>query len=1347
MSGWTPDSISRFLRENQHRLEGPAQYLGDEPNVPAKDWDSAKLRVLMAASWPYEHAAGNQSIPAVWKAVNDHDQYLCDRYYLPSTPRDMGIFERAGVPVFGLEHRRPLGDYDVVGTSISYVVLLMNFVHYLAVSGVPLRWRDRVPEEHPMILVGGQAYCNPEVMAPVVDCVFLGEAEDEQGNGGIGQVLRMIEMFKAEGSWNEDRVSCYGRLARTFNYLYFPRFVCVEYATAAEHSGKQVSGYRGLLDGMRMPFRKRHVVNLDNIMPLDAPPLLFTNPSLGSGDVEAGRSCPAWCSFPLLGSEKIITQEGVRQIGSTVGETVFVWTGDGGWMKATAESHGRQQVQRITFVPATPSGWGSAATCKYGHSRTGIAQDGLRATGASLNTPAVSKTGRCSTCHRIVMRNKYYIKTGRPAKVVALEAVPGWRKARGGWRKSSRTMVRQQVIATPSHGWELVDGSETHDLCVGDYVPAASVERFDESSREFKRGWIHGMMFGDGHKEGGKHVTGYKIRLFGEKDGQHLWRFQEATAWTFEEDGFFVRRIGFEHHPISPDGEPSVWLRSYVRLKEFPPEDASLTYLAGFMVGWAAADASGRADNSRVRRLYSQRRDARAWLDKYAAAAGWVLVGHAVASTPTNFGARHDPLNAFTLAPAEERGWKVVQIEPLARSAEVYCLTVPGARRFTLASGILTGNCRLTYATKPYRQHSAEYTTAHARNIRNNLGGTEISPFAPDWPMATNKNQVLKSILETVSDKVDTVAQRIDDFISDATYLMLQAAGGARSITLGLEGVSQRMRDLVGKATSDEEVREAVTRGIRAGFRKFKLFMIVGLPGEDTGDMIRIMALARDLAAIRDSLNVDKVTIQFSFTPLLYEAQTPFQWFSCWPVPDHDLIDVFDELKKLGILAKVGTKAEFNKVHFFQLCQRASREAGEAVIDVLEDLGIGCWGGVPRDMAARLDAALKLRGFVNGFADLFGERSRVDMFGWEFIDTGVSRKLLWQTFERMRDFAQYTDSKTYDSKFDANYHGQEWIDRCDERCSGSSCGVCDRKDLELRRDYLQAAQRDRDVDVSSLRTVDQSSVAVRVRARLLRPEGYRWADNEFRRHLIRRAGYRAQEKIGGPCVSKHSIWFASDAHGYRDWTCGTDYVEFGLTRRIRRLSGAEGEWMEKLTGELKPWLDFQSWAVFPANVSMRAGAGLSLHALELLENPDKVSSWISRWQEREHVPLRLKQEGGFFTTTAEEVNAKDFVADLWLVRSGTGIELRMLARRRAGPYQVWQALSGKAGWIEAAARPARTLEVFARRDEAEAGLACVDCGLSIPESVMGQAWSEDRCPRCADEEAGIVLAGLAREGV
>jgi radical SAM superfamily enzyme YgiQ (UPF0313 family) len=952
MSDWSPEDISKFINTHAYKLDGPAQWLGNEPNSRHKDWDSASFRMLMAASWPYDQAAGNQSIPAVWKAINDkRPDYLCDRYYLPATPRDMRIFERGGVPVFGIESRHGLGDFDVVGTSISYVVLLINFCKYLTMSGVPLRWRDRVPEDHPMIMIGGQAFCNPEAMAPIADCIFVGEAEDEPGNGGIGQVCRMIEMFKKEGSWNVDRVGCYERLARSFNYLYFPRFVEVHYGD--REGQKQVTGYSSSCDGMRMPFRKRHVINLDNIKPLDDPPLLYVDPSLGSGDVEQSRGCPAWCTF-----------------------------------------------------------------------------------------------------------------------------------------------------------------------------------------------------------------------------------------------------------------------------------------------------------------------------------------------------------------------------------------------------------CRLSWAQKPFRQRSVEYMTGFAKQFQSNIGGVELSPFGPDFPMATNKNALLKSLLENVSDKIDTVAQRIDDFISDDTYLILQAVGGARSITLGLEGTSQRMRDLVGKATSEAEVREAVTRGIRAGFKKFKLFMIVGLPGEDTGDIAKIMSLARSLADIRDSLATDKVQIQFSFTPLLYEAQTPFQWFPTWPVPDHDLIDVAAALKEIKVLFKIGVKGETNKVHFFQLCQRASKDAGEAIIDVLEEMDQGCWGGVPKIMQVSLDAALKKRGFANGFGDLFGERDRGDMLGWEFIDTGISRDLLWDTFVKMREFAERTDSTTYDTKFDERYHGNEWINRCDEQCLGNHCGVCSRRDLELRRDYLSAATADRKVEVSRIRPVDQTTVAVRVRARLDRPESYRYADNGFRRHLLRRAGYRAQEALGGPCVSKNAIWFASDAHGYRDWTYGTDYADFGLTRRILNDADAgdlaERTWMRKLRVELAPWLDLKEWKVYPATVSMRSASGASLHELEINDAPDRVRARLNDWEMSEYIPLKLRQEGSYFAAAMEEVNAKDFVNDLWLVRDGTRLLLKMLARHRAGPYQVYQALMGKPSWIEAAQFPARTLDVFSNRDELE-GLSCPRCGGSLPESLMGVQWDGVYCARCKDERAGIVLAGLTRE--
>jgi hypothetical protein len=526
--------------------------------------------------------------------------------------------------------------------------------------------------------------------------------------------------------------------------------------------------------------------------------------------------------------------------------------------------------------------------------------------------------------------------------------------------------------------------------------------------------------------------------------------------------------------------------------------------------------------------------------------------------------------------------------------------------------------------------------------------------------------------------------------------------------------------------------------------------MIIGLPGEDTGDVARIMQLARDLADIRDSLATSKVTIQFSFTPLLYEAQTPFQWFSAWPVPDHDLIDVANELKELKILFKIGVKGEPNKVHFFQLCQRASRDAGEAVIDVLEEIDQGCWGGVPKYMQAMLNVALKAHGFANGYGDLFGERGRGDMLGWEFIDTGISRDLLWGAFVAMREFAERTDSATYDSKFDERYHGNEWIDRCDERCVGNSCGVCSGKDLALRRDYLADAKGDRAVDVSAIRPVDQSTIAVRVRARLSRPGEFRYADNGFRRHLLRRAGYRAQEAFGGPCVSKPAIWFASDAHGYRDWTFGTDYVDFGLTRRLRRLPREDGQqsqqhsWMAKLTDELEPWLTLVGYEIYPANVSMRSGSGASLHELEIKDDPDRLRARLHDWEMSEFVPLLIRQEDSYFAAASETVNAKEYVDDLWMVRDGTRFVLKMLARHRAGPYQVYQSLMGKASWIEAAQYPARTLDVFT---EAEGGIGgeCLRCGRSIPESLMGVQWDENYCPRCQDEMAGIILVGLWKE--
>src|SRR5215469_14420353 len=143
MSDRTPEYITGWLDRNSHRFDNPSQFLGTEPGAARKPWDECSVRWLVAASWPYYHGTGNQSIPAVCATINRNPSFYADRFYLPETPRDLRALERDEIPVFGIESKHQLRDFDVVGTSISYAVLWMNFSKMLGMSGVPLRWRDR----------------------------------------------------------------------------------------------------------------------------------------------------------------------------------------------------------------------------------------------------------------------------------------------------------------------------------------------------------------------------------------------------------------------------------------------------------------------------------------------------------------------------------------------------------------------------------------------------------------------------------------------------------------------------------------------------------------------------------------------------------------------------------------------------------------------------------------------------------------------------------------------------------------------------------------------------------------------------------------------------------------------------------------------------------------------------------------------------------------------------------------------------------------------------------------------------------------------------------------------------
>ena len=244
---------------------------------------------------------------------------------------------------------------------------------------------------------------------------------------------------------------------------------------------------------------------------------------------------------------------------------------------------------------------------------------------------------------------------------------------------SVRSNVRVIETATLDHGWVLRDGSKTHSLTLGDVVGADAVNADVFSSPDFKAGFRHGFVFGDG-SAGYRYANGdtsFSVRLCGAKA-------------DLEVAGEPLLKL-FDTHSYQPncDGDPVCYVRTAVDLKALPVSD-SAPYLAGFIRGWLAADGS-QTKTSIV--LSTQDAVAAEWIAGNATLGGYIAVGHSVSNVATNYGERSAPLHKITLTDPTDKGWKVVSIELLDEPEQVFCPFVPSVGAFTLASGLTSSNC------------------------------------------------------------------------------------------------------------------------------------------------------------------------------------------------------------------------------------------------------------------------------------------------------------------------------------------------------------------------------------------------------------------------------------------------------------------------------------------------------------------------------------------------------------------------------------------------------------------------------------------------------------------------------
>ena len=261
----------------------PARYVGGEWNVIEHDWRERSVRWALIYPDLYDIGQSNGGLAILYDLLNRTPDTLAERCYTPWP--DMADSLRAhGQPLFSLENRRSLRDFDALGFSLSYELTYTNILEMLDLSGIAIRSLDR-GDDDPIIFAGGSGALVPEPLAPFIDAFVLGEAEDV-----ILEINQLLHERRTQGA---SRLDLLRALARTPG-IYVPRFYEWRYESDGTPAEIVTTD-----DAASIPVVKRFLQGLPPILTTPIVPYLQTVHDRAG--IEIQRGCTQGCRFCQAG--------------------------------------------------------------------------------------------------------------------------------------------------------------------------------------------------------------------------------------------------------------------------------------------------------------------------------------------------------------------------------------------------------------------------------------------------------------------------------------------------------------------------------------------------------------------------------------------------------------------------------------------------------------------------------------------------------------------------------------------------------------------------------------------------------------------------------------------------------------------------------------------------------------------------------------------------------------------------------------------------------------------------------------------------------------------------------------